>query len=362
DQSKVRADQSLVESAQRALDNARLSAQKSADQAQQQVDSAQLALTTAQRTFATKTQPSADAIKAAEQALQVAQENLAATRLKLDQSSTQSSQQVSQAALSVESAHTSYTTKTAPASDEQVASDEAQVASSQASVTSAQQALDRATLTSPIDGTVVEVNVQPRGSAPSGYAIVIQSTALDVVAEVAESDVPSLSVGQTASVTVAATGETFPATVTSISPVASTGGTTSVVSYSVDVALDDSSAARARAGMSADVSVTIQSVADVIAVPAIAVQGSSGAYALRVLDANGQVETRSVDVGLMTSSLAEIRSGLSEGDTVVVGTRSQRTGTSSTLGGGLGTVPIGGGGIPAGGVFRQGQGGQGFRP
>jgi multidrug efflux pump subunit AcrA (membrane-fusion protein) len=41
-----------------------------------------------------------------------------------------------------------------------------------------------------------------------------------------------------------------------------------------------------------------------------------------VVDANGRVEERRVAVGIRTSSLAEIRSGLAVGDLVVVGERS----------------------------------------
>ncbi len=359
-QAQVTADQTAVTNAQAALDTANLNAQKAETQAQQQVQSAQLALDQAQNTYTTNTTPNADTIQSAEQALTTAQMNLQATKLKLSQSSTSNSQQIQQAALSVQSAQTSYTTKTQPATADQVATDEAQVASMQASVTTAQQNLDRAQITAPIDGTVVEVNVQPNVIAPSGYAIVVQSQQLDVTASVAEADLPSLQVGQTATVTVSATGEQYQATVTSISPVASTSGSSSIVSYAIDVALNDPSGGAARSGMTADVSVTTQSAANVIAVPAIAVQGSNGDYTVRIVDANGQVETRAVQVGLVTSSLAAITSGLSEGDTVVIGSRSARSGTTTTSGGGFGG--IGGGALGGGGgVFRQGGGNGGNR-
>lgn len=355
-QSQVTADQTAVNNAQAALDSANLAAQKSLAQAQQQVSTAQLGLDQAQRTYSTNTTPNADAIKAAQDALTTAQDTLAATKLKLSQSDTSSQQQIQQALLSVQSAQTSYTTKTKPATADQIATDQAQVASTQANVTTAQQNLDRAKITAPIDGTVVEVNIQPNGTAPNGYAIVVQSQQLDVTTQVAESDLPSLSVGQPATVTVSATGEQYPATVTSISPVASSSGNSSVVSYTVDVALDDIGSGAARSGMSADVAVTTQSAANVIAVPAIALQGSNGSYTVRVVDASGQVQTVPVQVGLTTSSLAAITSGLTEGESVVIGSRSARSGTSTTTGGGFGG--IGGGALGGGGgqFFRQGTG------
>jgi macrolide-specific efflux system membrane fusion protein len=98
-----------------------------------------------------------------------------------------------------------------------------------------------------------------------------------------------------------------------------------------------------RVGMSASVAVTTAQAANVIAVPAIALSGSAGSYAVRVVDANGQAQLVSVQVGLVTSSMAEIQSGLDVGETVVIGSSTQRTGGTTTTGGGFG-FPVGGGG------------------
>ena len=327
--------QQAVTAAQKNLDTATLNGQRSELQAQQALASAQLGLTSAQHAYAQKTTPSSDAIKAAEQALQAARDNLAAARLKVEQASSSSDQQVSQAKVSLDSARTSYTTKTAPASAQQIAADEASLASAQASLASAQQTLERATLRSPADGTISQVNIEPGVAAPSGYAIVVQSRALEVSALFAESDVPSLAAGQAASISVPATGDQLSAPVTRITPVASTAAGSSVVSYQVIVDLE-SSPAGVRPGMSADVTVTTAAAADVLAVPAIALQGTAGGYTVRVLAADGSVQTRSVDVGLVTSSMAEVRTGLAEGERVIIGTRSQRTGGSTTPQGGFG--------------------------
>ena len=97
---------------------------------------------------------------------------------------------------------------------------------------------------------------------------------------------------------------------------------------------------------------------NVIAVPTIALVGSNGSYEVRVLDANGQVQLRPVTVGLTTSTLAEIKSGLSEGDQVVTGTATARQNTTTTGGGGIGAFPVGGGGAGGGRNFRPGGGTQ----
>jgi multidrug efflux pump subunit AcrA (membrane-fusion protein) len=107
-------------------------------------------------------------------------------------------------------------------------------------------------------------------------------------------------------------------------------------------------------GMSAEIAVTTASATNVLAVPAIALSTvTDGTYTVRVLDASGQPTSVAVEVGLITTSLAEIKSGLSEGTAVVTGTASSRTssGTTTTTpgldsGGFPGGIP---GGIPGGG-------------
>ncbi len=94
-----------------------------------------------------------------------------------------------------------------------------------------------------------------------------------------------------------------------------------MVSYAVTIDLPNVPDS-VRPGMSAQVAVTTAAARNVLAVPAIALNGAAGNYTVRVLGANGAVEVRPVQVGLVTSSLAEIQGGLAEGDTVVTGTTS----------------------------------------
>ena len=105
--------------------------------------------------------------------------------------------------------------------------------------------------------------------------------------------------------------------------------------------------------MSASIAVTTAEAADVIAVPAIALVGSAGSYGVRVIAADGTSQVTAVEVGLVTTSLAEIKSGIAEGDTVSIGTVSART--STTTGGGVAIPGVGGGG--GGGGFGRGGGG-----
>jgi RND family efflux transporter MFP subunit len=198
-----------------------------------------------------------------------------------------------------------------------------------------------ASITAPIDGTVVTVNIVAGFDAPAGDAIVLDAATLQVSANVVESDLTSLSVGQPASVTISAVGADLTGTVSSIAPVANSGGSSNVVEYAVTVAITDPTGT-VRPGMSADVSVTTAQALSVLAVPSAALSGNATAYTVRVIDAAGQVQTRQVTIGLVTSSLAEVKSGLTEGERVVTGLASTRTTTTNT--GGFGGLGGGGGG------------------
>jgi len=76
-----------------------------------------------------------------------------------------------------------------------------------------------------------------------------------------------------------------------------------------------------KAGMYASVTLSVQDAAGVLAVPLQALSSGDSPSILVVGDGNA-VTQRQVVVGMRTAALAEIRSGLSEGDLVVVGDRS----------------------------------------
>ena len=227
-----------------------------------------------------------------------------------------------------------------------------QVADADAKVAEIGAQLAAATLTAPIGGVITEVNIATGFDAPAGAAIVIDAPGFQVTTDVVESDLASVEVGQTATVSIDAVGADVTGTVTAISPLATQGG--SVVSYPVTVVLDETPE-DAHAGMSADVTITTATAEGVLTVPTAALQGTEGNYRVRTLAVDGTVTAVPVEVGLATASLAEITSGLSAGTTVVTGTASDLAGTSTTGTGGFGGpgggfVPGGGGGfVPGGG-------------
>jgi macrolide-specific efflux system membrane fusion protein len=199
-------------------------------------------------------------------------------------------------------------------------------------------------LTAPAGGTVTALNVTKGADAPSGAAITIDATTYQVSADVVETDVSKIQLGQAADVTVDALNADLAGTVSAIAPTSeSSSSSSSVVSYAVTIDLT-SPPKELRSGMTANVTVTTASASNVLAVPAAALRGTDGNYSVLVL-VDGAPQAQPVTVGLITSSLVEIKSGLNAGDNVVIGTSSdQRNATGGTGGfGGAGGFVVGGG-------------------
>jgi len=211
-------------------------------------------------------------------------------------------------------------------------------AKSDLSALEALRGLDK--LTAPADGTITDVAIAKGVSAANGAAITMISNELRVSTEVVESDIAAIKVGQAATVTVSALDATLQGTVASIDPVGSASGSNGVASFAVIVSLD-APPASLRPGMSADITIVAASATNVLSIPSRALSGSTGAYTVRVVATDGSVSVRDVQVGLVTSSLAEITSGLQAGERVVTGTSSTQNSTTT----------VGGGAFPGGGGF-----------
>ena len=351
-----------ITQAEQQLSNARTSEADTRKQNNLSISSSESALSAAKATLSSDEAASAPAQQIAQDKAAVtnATQNLAQTKAKATQSNNQAAQSVASAVLQVTSAKQGYESKVAPAPTLTILSDKASVATAQTAVDSAQTTVNLAQITAPADGVITVISIVPGLDAPSGDAIEMEGSQMQITASFAEKDLPSLKVGQAATISITATSESATGKLTEIQPVASSSGSSSVVTYPVVITLD-STPADVKAGMSASVSITTAEADNVIAVPAIALVGSNGSYGVRVMAADGTISTVGVTVGLITTQYAAITAGLNAGDTIVVGVSTPRTSTASTttaggfgggFGGGLtGGFPVGGGG----GGGRQGQ-------
>jgi len=75
-------------------------------------------------------------------------------------------------------------------------------------------------------------------------------------------------------------------------------------------------------GLYADADLSLDHKVDVLTLPVQALNHEGNKTTVFVVDSNGELQDRTVQLGLQTSSDAEITSGLNEGDQVVVSDRS----------------------------------------
>lgn len=225
----------------------------------------------------------------------------------------------------------------------------------QADVKSARIALDRAkqnlaytNIYAPIDGVVVERDVQQGQtvaasvSAPQLFLIANDLSHMQILAQVGESDIDQIQQGQTAEFTVQAlAGQTFQGTVKQVRLQSTT--TDNVVNYTVVIAVDNARG-KLLPGMTARVNFLTKSAENVLRVPNAALRfrpattatttttttakpaGTSQRQHQRggtvyVLDAKGQPQAVKVQTGITDGTMTAVTAaGLNDGTKVIVGT------------------------------------------
>lgn len=189
------------------------------------------------------------------------------------------------------------------------------VEQAKAGVELAQIQLDNTTIEAPFDGVVADLFIS-QGSivGPQSPVALFVSNEIEVEIEIEESRINQIFEGQNVSLALTAfPNQTFPATVTGISPVADKNTRTFTVTVSP---IDDEGVLRS--GMFADVSVLAAERQDATIIPRDAlVQLNDGQQAVYVVEA-GQAQQRQVEVGISDGQRIEILSGLQPGEVVVV--------------------------------------------
>ena len=198
---------------------------------------------------------------------------------------------------------------------------EAKVAQAQAQLEQAQIALDEATLRAPFPGTVAAVNVAPGEDVGQQAPVtLLDTTRYQVNVTVDEVDVARVAVGQPVEVLIDALGApALAGTVKRIAPLSQPDN--SVTAYEITVEIDPG-ARTLKAGMTASASIVSEKIASALYVPAAAVTTENGASVVQLVtadkDGKQQVTTQKVETGLRAGDQVEIRSGLTEGQQVLV--------------------------------------------
>jgi len=257
---------------------------------------------------------------AAEQALAAAQAGLDAALAGADADMVRAARAaVSAAAAQQDAAQAQLDTLLAGATDGQIAGAEAQVAQAQAALDMAELLLEHATLRAPFDGIIAAVNVKVDEMASAGLPAItmLDASRFHITAGVDEIDVGQLVEGQAVQVTLdALPGVELTGTVERIAPDATTQG--GVVYYDVIVELD-STDAPIRADMTANATIVVEELTDVLMVPTWVVRidrDTGQTYVQRQV--GEQTERVDIQLGMRGNGVVQVLSGLEEGDVLVL--------------------------------------------
>lgn len=362
------------------------------------------AVTAAQQTLTTDTDAKADAATIArDQAALTQAQNAQKTGSQKDtQSLHQAQSSMTQAQNSYNTAVDQQAVSAAPATPDQIASADQSVLNAQNAVASAQKGVAGTVITAPSAGTVLSVGGSvgdtvsagtsstaaasssggsggtsgSSGSAASGsssgsssssssggtksgssFVVLGDMAGLTVRAEFAETDAAKLKAGEDAQVSInAIPGSALTATVQSVDPTSTV--VSNVVEYGVTLQFTagQQDLAALKMGQTASVSVTTDSVTNVLYVPSSAVTSFGGQSFVTVVDGRTQAQTQTpVQVGVVGDTSTEITSGVTEGEQILLSSRTTSTSTTGTRGGtggfGGGAGGLGGGAAGGGGRF-----------
>ncbi len=311
---------------------------------------------------------------------------------------------VQEAQISVDNAQNTYNTAVANGdSTTTIGVDSNALQSAQLQLQTAQNNLAAATLKAPGNAVVAAINGivgqnASSGSSTSSFMVLLDTSGYTITASVNEADIANVQANQPARFTVTAyAGQTFRATVSSVSLVGTT--TSGVVSYPVTLTVDMSSIGTAHIypGMTATATITTAQRIGALLVsnsaftfPTTALQagvitrnalssgfsgtgatgsGTPGAQSassrhIVLVLRSGKLVPVLITTGLTNGTFSEVLSGLNAGDQVVVSATggpfanlSSSSGTNTTGGGLFRTGGGGGGGGFGGGGTRSGAGG-----
>jgi macrolide-specific efflux system membrane fusion protein len=218
---------------------------------------------------------------------------------------------------------------------------DAKIIEAEVAVATAEANLGYTQITAPIDGTVLAIVTQEGqtvNAAQSAPTIVImgQLETMTVKAEISEADIVKVQPGQPIYFTILSDPDRrYDATLASIEPApdsirsdssfstsSSTGNTSASSSavYYNGVFTVPNPDGRLRTYMTAQVHIVLGRAENVLVIPSAALgrRNDDGSYSVRVLEGEKAVP-RKVEIGLNDKVIAEVRSGLKDGDKVITG-------------------------------------------
>lgn len=212
-----------------------------------------------------------------------------------------------------------YAKVLAPPRAEDVGMLEAQAAQAQAQIALLQLQIDDGKLTAPADGQIAEINgragetVSPLAGEP--LMVLFPADPYQIVIDIYEEDAVKVSIGDLCKISVAALGDqTFSGRVAFISPAAKI--VNGVVYYETKVAFDQSPEGL-MPEMTADVEIITAQKENVLLVSEAALRKREDGWKVEVVGDDATREV-GVQIGIRAKGIAEIISGIAEGDLVII--------------------------------------------
>ncbi|MDU4452897.1 MAG: efflux RND transporter periplasmic adaptor subunit [Haemophilus parainfluenzae] len=216
-----------------------------------------------------------------------------------------------------------------------------QKATSLDSLNTAKSTLDNAKgytkITAPMDGTVISVPVSEGQTVNANQTTPTIVTIADlskmkIKPEISEGDITKVKAGQEVSFTILSDSQTvYHSVIDSVDPAntttsdssstsslsSSSSSTTSAIYYYANVLIDNPDRTL-RIGMTTENNIKIANAKDVLLVSNMAIQKRDGKSFVNVLNDKNQPEPHEVEIGVQNDFKTEIKSGLNEGEKVIV--------------------------------------------
>jgi len=212
-----------------------------------------------------------------------------------------------------------YAKVLAPPRTEDVGMLEAQAAQAQAQIALLQLQIDDSKLVAPADGQVAEINGQvgetvlPMAGAP--LMVLFPADPYQITIDIYEEDAVKIGIGDFCKISIAALGDqTFSGHVVFISPAAKI--INGVVYYETKIAFDQSPEG-ILPEMTADVEIITAQKENTLLISEAALRKREDGWKVEIV-ANGTPREVGVEVGIRAKGIAEIISGLAEGDLVII--------------------------------------------
>ena len=214
---------------------------------------------------------------------------------------------------------------------------EANIKQAEIEVNTAETNVGYTKITAPMDGTIVSVPVSEGQTVNANQTTPTIVTIADlskmkIKPEISEGDITKVKAGQEVSFTILSDSQTvYHSVIDSVDPAntttsdssstsslsSSSSSTTSAIYYYANVLIDNPDRTL-RIGMTTENNIKIANAKDVLLVSNMAIQKRDGKSFVNVLNDKNQPEPREVEIGVQNDFKTEIKSGLNEGEKVIV--------------------------------------------